>query len=306
MRVLIVCSGNSKNGISPIVKNQVDSLKKKDLQIEYFLIKGKGLKGYIKNILPLKTYQKKNKFEIIHAHYSLSGIVASIAGAKPLVVSLMGSDVEGTFFWRIIIKIFNLLFWNAIIVKSTRMKTHLGIKTAFVIPNGVDFTVFKPSNKTLAQNKVNFNKKKHIVFLADPQRKEKNFPLAKTAVKFLNNKNCELNVIYNVEHSIIPVYINAADVILMTSLWEGSPNIIKEAMACNCPIVSTDVGDVKEIFGNTNGCFLTGFEPKDVAQKIKQALEFGKRTNGRSNIEHLESPKIADKIISIYNEIKHN
>ena len=108
----------------------------------------------------------QKKYDVIHAHYSLSGMVAALAGAQPLVVSLMGSDVEGTSFWHFIIKIFNVLFWKAIIVKSSRMKRRLKIQNAFVIPNGVDFDKFKPMDKEKCRNKVNFNDKKHILFLA--------------------------------------------------------------------------------------------------------------------------------------------
>jgi teichuronic acid biosynthesis glycosyltransferase TuaC len=92
-------------------------------------------------------------------------------------------------------------------------------------------------------------------------------------------------------------------VVLLTSLWEGSPNVIKEAMACNTPIVSTDVGDVKEIIGKTEGCFITSFDPEDVSDKIKKALEFGKRTTGREDIKHLESGVVAKRIIAIYKNV---
>ncbi len=90
---------------------------------------------------------------------------------------------------------------------------------------------------------------------------------------------------------------------MLTSYNEGSPNVIKEAMACNMPIVSTNVGDVKEVVGKTKGCYITSFEPEDVAEKIKLALEFGKRTIGRDDIKHLESSVIAKKIINVYKSV---
>ena len=99
------------------------------------------------------------------------------------------------------------------------------------------------------------------------------------------------------------IYFNASDLVLLTSFWEGSPNVIKEAMACNVPIVSTDVGDVKEVIGKTEGCYITSFDPEDVAEKIKLALKFGKRTTGIEDIKHLESSLIAKKIIKIYKSV---
>jgi len=109
-----------------------------------------------------------------------------------------------------------------------------------------------------------------------------------------------LNVIKNTDQNIIPYYMSAADILILTSLWEGSPNVIKEAMACNCPIVSTDVGDVKEIIRKTDGCYIASYDVVDVADKVGKALSFGRRTNGRQNIKHLDNNIIADKIISLY------
>ena len=96
--------------------------------------------------------------------------------------------------------------------------------------------------------------------------------------------------------------MNAADLLLLTSLWEGSPNIVKEAMACNCPIVTTDVGDVRTVFGNIEGCFISNFDSDDVANKIERAILFGLRTEGRKKIidNELDSGSIAKKIIDLY------
>jgi glycosyltransferase involved in cell wall biosynthesis len=91
----------------------------------------------------------------------------------------------------------------------------------------------------------------------------------------------------------------------LTSFHEGSPNVIKEAMACNCPIVSTDVGDVKDVIGNTEGCYITTFDLQDVIRKIKMALDFGKRTKGRERIMQagLDSKTIANRIIDVYHQV---
>jgi len=304
MKVLFVSSGNKKNGISIIVKNQGESLKKLNIDVEYFSIKGRGFIGYLRNIFLLRKFFKKKDYDIVHSHYSLSSYVASLAGAKNQVVSLMGSDVQKRFFGCIILKLFYCIFWKSLILKSNSMKERVGIKKCFIIPNGVDFEKFKEIDKKIAKEKINFNlQKKHIIFVANPDRYEKNFNLAKEAFDLLDDKSVELNVICEVPYEMILYYMNAADVLLLTSLWEGSPNVIKEAMACNCPIVSTDVGDVKEVIKNTEGCYITTFEPEDVARKIVKALESGKRTHGRDNIKHLDSKIIAEKMKNLYERI---
>lgn len=144
MDVLFVSSGNTKNGISPIVFNQGNSLIKLGHDVSFFTIKGKGFSGYLKHIFILRKFLKHHSYDIIHAHYSLSAIVAALAGGKPLIVSLMGSDVKTSFLLKYMIRIFNFFFWNKIIVKSLDMKTSSGIKTVNVLPNGVDFKKFRP------------------------------------------------------------------------------------------------------------------------------------------------------------------
>ncbi|MCD4692644.1 MAG: glycosyl transferase group 1, partial [Calditrichales bacterium] len=104
---MFVSRENKSQNISPIIYNQGESLSKLEIEITYYLIKGKGFSAYIKNLAPLRKTILNGNFYVIHAHYSLSAILASFAKAKPLVVSLMGSDVKYKGFWRFVIKIFN-------------------------------------------------------------------------------------------------------------------------------------------------------------------------------------------------------
>lgn len=307
MKVLFVSSGNSKAGISPIVRSQGDSLRKIGIGLDYFTIVGKGTKGYLKNILRLRKFIRNRSYDLIHAHYSLSSIVASLSCRLPMVVSLMGSDTHMNIFWKGFIQVFYRFRWNVTIVKSERMKKSITLKKALVIPNGINFNLFKPIDQNIAKMKVKFKEKnRYIIFVANPDRYVKNYLLAKKAFGFLDDDGFVLNTVSNVDQNIIPYYMNAADVLLLTSLWEGSPNVIKEAMACNCPIVSTDVGDVKEVMRNTDGCYICSYNPEDVANKIKQALEYGKRTDGREKVRHLDERIISRKIFGAYKKVVKN
>lgn len=313
MKVLFVSSGNAKDGISPIVKCQGASLICQDVQLEFFTIKGKGLQSYFRYIFVLRKYLKTNKFDIIHAHYSLSAYVASLAGAKPLIVSLMGSDVKSNKTIKFLIHFFNFLFkWKQVIVKSEDLKKGLRIKEAEVIPNGVDLDLFKPSEKCFSQDKLGWDSaKKHILFAANPNRPEKNFKLASEALALINNPHVEMHILENVIHNQIPIWMNASDVVLLTSLWEGSPNVIKEAMACNRPIVATNVGDISWLFGNEPGHFISSFKPDELSDKIKLALDYSgynKNTKGRDRIISfgLDSENVAKVIVGIYKKCVDN
>lgn len=310
MKVLFVSSGNSKYGISPIVKNQGESLSALGIDVHFFTIQGKGLRGYSKNVLPLRKYISKQTFDVIHAHYSLSALVATMAGCRPLVVSLMGSDIRLGFLIKTAIKICSLLIWDDLIVKSQDMADNLGIDKSKIIPNGVNTSLLKPIDKKTAIKILGWDeRKKHILFAADPSRPEKNFELLKKAYDQLYIKeHIEIHVLKNISHQDIPNYMNAADVVVLTSLWEGSPNVVKEAMACNRPVVATAVGDIAWLFGNRPGHFLTTFDEEDVSNKLRMAMEFAEKvgqTNGRTRIIELglDSASVAKRIAQVYHQI---
>lgn len=322
MKVLFLAS--AVNGtISPIVYNQGEALKEtKTVELDYFGIYEKGLAGYIKSTRRLQSFLKKNNYDIIHAHYGLSGLIAGLVRSKPfLVVSYMGDDLIGinredgsyTFAGHLIAwldKLFAGYVNSYNIVKSDELKSKLKrISNVSVIPNGVDTDLFCEIDKQQARNKLNWPKKqKVIIFISDPLRPEKNFPLAQNALDTLKEYDVKLYPVNNISHYNLTLYYNAADCIIMTSFHEGSPNVIKEAMACNTPIVATDVGDVRKVIGNTEGCYVTGFEPGEVADKIGKALDFAAlkgKTNGREQIMRLgfDSKSIAEKIVSVYQHI---
>lgn len=306
MKILFVSSGNAKNGISSLIYNQGLSLIQDNVSVDFFTIKGKGIKSYVKNIFLLRNHLKLNHYDIVHSHYSLSSFVAALAMAKPLFVSLMGSDVKSNKIYHPIIYFFHYFFWSVTIVKSEDMKKSIKINKLHIIPNGVNVNKFRELNKKECQEKLKWsNNKKHILFGADPLRIEKNFTLAQKALTILDNKlNYELHYLKDISFEDVLLYINASDVLLITSFYEGSPNIIKEAMACNCPIVTTNVGDVEWVIDNTKGCFITTYNPNDIAQKLIKVLNSDKRTDGRKRIIDLglDSISIAKKLISIYNE----
>jgi glycosyltransferase involved in cell wall biosynthesis len=199
-------------------------------------------------------------------------------------------------------------FVSKIIAKSRNIEKAVYLKKKVsIIPNGVDFQKFKPLDTKLCRNKTNLPlDKKVVLFLGEPHNPRKNIALLEKSLKILNNRELILVNPYPVSHDKVVYYLNAADVMALMSFQEGSPNVIKEAMACNCPIVSTDVGDVKEVIGNTKGCCITSFDPVDAAEKLKMALSFGKRTNGRENIGHLEASVISEKLIKVYRDAKES
>ncbi|WP_048919391.1 glycosyltransferase [Rufibacter radiotolerans] len=320
MRVLFVCSGNSRTfDIVPFIKEQGESLRKVGAQVDYFPVVGKGIMGYLKAGLRLRKFLKNNSYDLIHAHFTLSGWSAVIgAGKTPVVLSLMGSDAYGEYIGVNKIQLSSWLnifltyliqpFVTAIISKSANIDQHVYLKhKSHIIPNGVNLKKFSPSPQDYREELALDNSKQQVLFLGNKTNIRKNFPLAKKALDLLNLPEVELINPFPVAHDAIPKYLNSVHVLVVPSLMEGSPNVVKEAMACNCPIVATDMGDVKWVMGETAGCYVSSFEPADVADKIRQALEFSEnmnRTKGEERLKELglDSETIAQRVKAVYEE----
>jgi teichuronic acid biosynthesis glycosyltransferase TuaC len=321
MKVLFICSGKDARGISPFIRSQGESLKKLGIELDYFTIDRHGILGYLRFSIRLRKYLKTNVADILHAHYGMSAWAAWIARRREkIVVSFMGDDIVGSNRPDGSVKKTSLLlaranaflarrFYDHAIVKSEAMRRRLDMPHVSLIPNGVDLAAFRPSGKADARIRLGIDPKARlVVFVSDPGRAEKNFPLARGAVEAVKGPGLMLLPVHHQSPERMPDFYNAADVLVLTSFHEGSPNVIKEAMACNCPIVSTDVGDVRWILGETEGCFLSSFEAEDVAEKLSSALAYAQksdRTRGKNRIIELglDLESIAKKIIDIYKRI---
>jgi glycosyltransferase involved in cell wall biosynthesis len=314
MKILSIGKEKEAGKLSIFVEREIHSLQGVDssLHIDRFNLKGKGFIGYFRSFRSLKCKIKLLQPDIIHAHYSFSGVIAILASRKQnVIVSFMGSDV---YFNGILFKVarwYILKKANHIIVKSNRLKDKLPHqKNITVIPNGVNMDLFQPMEKGESRKKLSWDKTKiHILFPAGKNRFEKNFPLAQEALKRVENKyNIKLHLLENIASDEVPVYLNAADFVLLTSRWEGSSNVIKEAMCCNTPVVSTDAGDVRELFEGLEGYFITNHTAEDIVSKIEEAIQFvkeKKETKGRERILELglDDGSVAGKIIEVYKKV---
>lgn len=307
MKVLIVCSGNSGK-ISPFILDQAESLERNGLIIDYYLIKGKGILGYLKNYSEYKKKIKEFKPNIIHAHYGFSGLLATLQRKIPVVITFHGSDIN---LKRNLVFSFlasKLSMANIYVHPSQPYKIR-DKKQAPIIPCGVNVETFLPIEKQTARLKLGLEMtKKYGLFSSHFDNPIKNYPLAKQAIASLLNDEVRLVELKNFTRDEVNLLMNAVDFLLVTSFSETGPLVVKEAMACNIPIVSTDVGDVRWLFGDYEGHFITSYNVNNVAENIKRALEYSKvkkATQGRQRIMELdlESESIAKRLIAMYNKI---
>ena len=283
-------TGNGERQGVEIIKNaryQGDSLIEMGCDVDYYQITGKGFWGYIKNIPKIRRAIKKGKYDVIHAHYSYSAIAASLAGTHRMVVSLMGSDTFSSPMMLIILRLFCRFRWKRVIVKTDAMAATIRSKKVTVLPNGVNTELFRPIDKGEARRKLGLPDRNIVLFAADPSRTEKNFKLASDSYNKLGREDTILLPVHDAPHHLMPLYMNASDVLLITSLYEGSVNTVKEALACNLKVVSTDVGDVRINITGLTGCYIASPDADDIAAKLNEALENKARTLGAERILEL-------------------
>ena len=308
MRVLIVCSGNADGFVFEInqafVCEQMKAVSKCDESVIFdtFFLSSKGVRGYLNQLKLLKLKIEEFHPDLIHAHYGLSGLFANLQRQVPVVTTYHGSDINDKKSMAFS-KISVLLSKHNVFVSSKLARKAKASRKCSIIPCGVTMDDYPYVDKVEARKLMGIDACDRIVLFSSAfANVVKNAPLAKAAVEQLDGvKMIELKG-YN--RGQVNLLLHAADVALMTSFTEGSPQFIKEAMAAGCPIVSVDVGDVKDVVGDTEGCFIAERDPKDIAVKIESAIEFGKRTNGRSKIENYSNEVVANKIVDIYKSIK--
>ena len=303
------------------VKSQIDSIAAAGHEVSILRIDGRASKtNYFRAFKDLNAMLLAKKHDIVHAHYGLSGIPACMQHQCPAVVSFCGDDLMGTsdgkggytFKGKLTVAASQLVAHhaNAVIVKSDRMFEELRSASArgkaVVIPNGVDFELFRPIDQLAARKELGLEPfKKFVLFAGSPETPVKRLDLTEKAVELLRGSfpDVELIALHRKPQAEVPVYMNACDVVILTSDSEGSPNVIKEAMACNAPIVSVDAGDAWQLIGGAEQCYRAERDAGDIASKIKRALQTAERSDGRRRIGHLELGAVAARIIKVYETV---
>jgi glycosyltransferase involved in cell wall biosynthesis len=302
----------------PFVVQQVEGLRQRGIEVEVFSFRGaRNPVNYARAWLALRRQHDLRAFDVVHAQFGQSGLLAW--GTKtPLVVTFWGSDLQGIVnssgdytwigrFQQLTSRIVARYATEVIVVSKhmTESLPHHVAESCHVIPGGIDFELFHPMPREKARQLLGLPTDRRLaLFPANPERPVKRYPLAQQAVQWINeqgNMEVDLVVLSGVSHDEVPVYMNACDALILTSKHEGSPTVVKEALACNLPIVSVDVGDVRERVGELSGCAVCEDDSvKTIAESLHAVLLNSKPIQGRSAISNLDSNMVVDEIIKVY------
>ena len=309
MRILICVSGNAPNysfGHNQVfVYEQIESIKRLDPGVEYqvFSVVGKGVKGYLSSIKSLKKAINEYKPDLIHAHCGHIGALAVLQRSVPVITTFHGSDVNNAKM-RPISSFASLLSYCSVFVSKKLLETlHVKGRRKEVIPCGVDCNIFFPMDKDGCKQKLGLDlKKDFILFSSDFGNSVKNPELAKAVAAHF--PDITLMEIKGRTREEVAWLINGAELVLMTSFSEGSPQIIKEAVACGQHIVTVDVGDVREQLEGIEGCAVCDSDEQQLVDAVRTVL-YTRRPDKR-HVNRFDLITIANKILELYKTLNKN
>ena len=296
------------------VRAQMESLRPLGVEYDVLFINGRESRwNYLRGVFRLWKCIRKNRYDLIHAHMGLSGWVARCQLSLPLVVSFMGHDVSGKIRRSDHIPLYGRFYQassfilarmvSAVVVKTGELQRQLKLTAAHVIPNGVDLGLFRPMDRNEARRALGLDpQRRFVLFPYNRAEERKRYDVVRAAVAGAQREIPELEILHaqGLPQNEMPIYMNAADVLVLASQSEGSPNAVKEALAVNLPVIAVAVGDTAELLASTEGNYLVPREPEAIAAKIAEVCRRGQRARSRDHMARLSMENVARQIVDVY------
>jgi glycosyltransferase involved in cell wall biosynthesis len=323
MRILMILPVDDGSSTPKVwAQRQLDSLAQLGIDIDTYLFRNRrSLKGLIAGGLAIRAKARQCHADFVHVHYGAAqALVAVLLSGKPVVISFCGSDVFGNYdrsgrkTWSGvlsgILSQLAALGCRRCIAKSEELKSALWFpwsrRKCEVIPNGVDLNAFQPIARMDARRELGWTSDEPVVlfmdrkgaWVKDPDLAQAAYTEAKKTIGSLT-----MHVIEREPPERMPLFFNAADVLLLTSRHEGSNNTVKEAMACNLPIVATACGDIPERLQGIDGCYVCARDPRELGSRLSQIVTAGRRTDGRDHITELSLDRVAMRVKQYYERV---
>lgn len=323
MRVLFVTNMWPETGrewAGAFIKSQAESLSRRGAAVDVFFVKGyRSQRNYLHGAMRALGWNRGLDYDVVHAHYGHSGALARMQLRCPVVISYCGDDLLGTpaadgsltTKSRIEVAVFRQLARtvDATITKSRAMERVLPEacrERNHVIPNGVDTSYFAPIAREDARGALGWDPdERAVLFAGDPELPRKNYGLASSVVARVaaDDPSVRMRVAWGVTREEMRTMYAAADVLLHTSLIEGSANVLKEAMAMELPVVAVPAGDAEERLEGVAGCAVRPYEPEPLADAVATAVSNGRSPQARTAVSQLTAETIADRVLAVYESV---
>ena len=304
----------------PFVRRQAASLEAAGVALDALVIRGWSARGaYLDAARRVARLNRACRYDVVHAHYGHAAVVARLQLRAPLVVTYWGSDLLGKRapsgavapHSRAEATVFRQLarVCDATITQSLEMERALPASAQarnHVLPAGIDLARFRPIDRARARARLGWAADERVVlFAANPELPVKNHPLAVAAVERLRARvpAARLQVAWGRPPDEMPLLMSAADALVLPSRSEGSPNVVKEALAAELPVVATPVGDVAQLLDGLPGCHVCPPDADALADALAAAVTHGRVPEGRAAMAPLDIAAVAQRTIAIYESV---
>jgi glycosyltransferase involved in cell wall biosynthesis len=309
MRVLVLTNMlplPSRPSYGIFVQEQIEDVRRLGLEVSVLFVNGSERKAnYARGALQLRRALGLRRIDLVHAHYGVTGAVAISQRRVPVVTTFHGSDSSGHIPWQ------RAVSWavarvSTPIFVSKELASSLGCEGAVVIPAAVDLDVFRPGDRRHARRELGWPAEGAVALLPGSRgNRAKNAELFDAAVERARRTLPELRGVSleGLTREQVALTMNAADVTVMTSHFEGSPVTVKESLACGTPVVSVPVGDVESLLTGLTGCAVVPRETERIANALVDAIAGGRRPELRERAADFGRPQIAEKVVHVYRDV---
>lgn len=288
------------------VRDQIDEVRRRGIDVDVFSFPP-GRNEYIPATRRLRTLLRRERFDLVHAHYGLPGWCAKLAGAAPLIVTFHGTDVRH----GIVGPLSRRLAWRVDLVAAVSRALFAPedgraglppVPGSAVLPCGPDLRRFGPIPRSQARRSLGLDPDgRYLFFPANPARPEKRHD---RATELAASCGAELLSGGSIEPERMPLWLNAANAVLVTSDYEGFGLAAVEALACEVPVLSTPVGIAPYALGGIDGCLCAPFDPADWAAVLDRHLEApDPRVAGAARASSLSAGRMAERAIEAYRDV---
>jgi len=318
LRVISVIPYNPKKNSMIFAKRQIQQLARCGVINKTFLLTSRSsIPKLYREFKRLRSEIGSFQPDIVHAHFgTVTAFISVMASDVPVIITFRGSDLNrsgGARFLKWIsghlLSQISALKASRIICVSEELQNILWWKKgdAVVLPTGVDTSLFVPEDRNKARLKLGWEPGERIIlFNAGNNSANKRLDLAESSVRLAEAiiGKISLKILDgNTDPDEVPICMNAADCLLLTSDKEGSPTVIQEALACNLPVISVPVGDVTERLSGVAQSAIVEREPHEISKAIVEILNAPQRSNGREFIKTISLENVTMEIVKIYNAV---